>query len=336
MQMFHMVRVVFVRYAIVAASVLLFIQSASAANLVYSTDATISLASPAVNWTITSGSTASSLVVGTGSIAVTLGSGQSFTVTSATDITVVAPGMTTGGTCSSGIRSVVLTGTGTATLTPGSAPCVAASSVPSTSVGGGGFIGPFKVTSPFSSALPLLDSMHSSYQTTPTPVCDPSTAAYVDAEVQSSADLYAVTLSEGVRVSLTQFVMCGTTVATVNLGAGERLALVRDQLETLGRVSITALEQLASGQKPTDRNLAKERARVGNVLSSFKKLIGHAPNFKNPNEDLAWNTMMYRVRFDRNLSREQEGILKFKATFKRSPEAPTEWAAVRAYGYALK
>ena len=114
------------------------------------------------------------------------------------------------------------------------------------------------------------------------------------------------------------------------------MALVRDQLETLGRVSLTALEQLANGQKPADRNLPKEQAQVGRVQRYYKLLMGRNPNFQEPKEDLAWNTMIYRVRFARNLAKERVGIVKFKATFGRIPTSPLDWATVRAWGYALK
>ena len=111
---------------------------------------------------------------------------------------------------------------------------------------------------------------------------------------------------------------------------------MRDQLETLGSISLTALEQLANGEKPTVRNLPKEQGQVGKVLAIFIKLTGHRPNFKNANEDLAWNTLMYRVRFVRDLNVEKQGIIKYKAIFSRTPTSPLDWAAVRAWGYALR
>ena len=114
------------------------------------------------------------------------------------------------------------------------------------------------------------------------------------------------------------------------------MALVRDQLQTLGRISVAALEQLASGQKPTVRDLAKEQAQVGRVQRYYKLLMGRNPNFQELKEDLAWNTMIYRVRFARNLAKERVGIVKFKATFGRIPTSPLDWATVRAWGYALK
>ncbi len=72
----------------------------------------------------------------------------------------------------------------------------------------------------------------------------------------------------------------GVSPVTISLGYGERLALIRDQLQTLGRISIPALEQLANGQKPTERNLAKEQASAQDVLFAFQSITGHDPNLR--------------------------------------------------------
>lgn len=154
-------------------------------------------------------------------------------------------------------------------------------------------------------------------------------------KVQQSVTEFKVTLSATDVTIASNFITYGISTATKNLGSGERLALVRDQLETLGKVSLTALEQLANGQKPTERSLNKEQAQLGKVLQAFEKLLGRRPNFKIASEDLAWNTMMYRVRFKRDLNKERGGITKFRAVFKRTPTSPLDWASVRAWGYAL-
>lgn len=171
--------------------------------------------------------------------------------------------------------------------------------------------------------------------TTTTITTGPAPVATTTSVTQSATE-FGVTLSASETTTAAGFIVNGTTPATVALGSGERLALVRDQLETLGRVSLTALEQLAIGQKPTVRNLAKEQAQLAKVLNVFVRLAGHRPNFKNVKEDLAWNTMMYRIRFTRDLNKERAGITKFKAIFGRIPTSPLDWATVRAYGYALK
>jgi hypothetical protein len=113
------------------------------------------------------------------------------------------------------------------------------------------------------------------------------------------------------------------------------LAVVRDQLETLGRVNLEALQALTDGVIPRARNLPKEQARAKQVLAVFRQITGHSPDFKNKTDDLAWNTLMYRLRFPRNLAREKAGILKFRSLYKRAPTTPFDWASVRASGYVL-
>jgi hypothetical protein len=122
---------------------------------------------------------------------------------------------------------------------------------------------------------------------------------------------------------------------TIQLGAGERRALVRDYFETVGRGDITwsDMENLVNGKKVVARNLAKENQQVTAVLKMFKKIFGHVPVFSDSKEDLSWNTMMYRIRFPRDLEKEKVGISKFQKIFNYSPKTPLDWAAVRALGY---
>jgi len=162
-------------------------------------------------------------------------------------------------------------------------------------------------------------------------------------KVTNSAKEFKVTLSAEVKTVVTNFVTYGTSSAAIKLGSGERLALVRDALDTLGSMAnnseklLTFLEQTANGQKPTIRNLTKEVAQAGIARDMFKKLTGKSvPDFKNAKDDLAWNTILYRIRFARDLVKEKVGIVKFKAVFGKNPKSPLDWAVVRAWGYALK
>lgn len=163
-------------------------------------------------------------------------------------------------------------------------------------------------------------------------------------KVTSSATEFRVTLVAIVKTTAANFVTYGTSSVTVALGSGERLAVVRDLFETLGATIqadaaklLKAAEEISSGQKPSVRNLAKERAQVQAALPAFRKLTGKsAPNFKNAKDDLAWNTILYRVRFPRNLAKERAGISKFRSIYKKAPKTPFEWAQVRAYAYALR
>lgn len=162
--------------------------------------------------------------------------------------------------------------------------------------------------------------------------------------VTSSATEFRIVLVAIVQTTAANFVTYGTSSVTVALGSGERLAVVRDLFETLGTTVqadaaklLKAAEEISSGQKPSVRNLAKERAQVQAALPAFRKLTGRdRPNFKNVKDDLAWNTILYRVRFPRNLAKERAGISKFRSLYKKVPKTPFEWAQVRAYAYALR
>lgn len=156
--------------------------------------------------------------------------------------------------------------------------------------------------------------------------------------IHSDAIDFKVGLSATQLTTVTNFVTYGNTDATQNLGAGERRAVLRDYFETVGRpdVNFADLQRMTTGAKPVERNLTKERENVGDVLKAYVKIFGRAPNFGVPSEDLAWNTLMYRVRFDRDLTAEATGITKFRAAFHRNPSSPLDWSAVRVWGYVLK
>jgi hypothetical protein len=155
--------------------------------------------------------------------------------------------------------------------------------------------------------------------------------------VQFDASAFKVVLTEEQNVAITNFVTYGVSSETVKLGSGERRAVVRDYFETVGRAEIVweDIQRITTGQKPVNRNLGNEQAKVGRVLENFIMMTGHAPNFEDPAEDIAWNTMMYRIRFPRDLKKEGVGIGQFQKTYRRSPSSPLEWSIVRALGYVL-
>lgn len=155
--------------------------------------------------------------------------------------------------------------------------------------------------------------------------------------VASDATAFSVPITPYQTDVVTRFIVYGNFESSKQLGAGERRALVRDYFETVGRVEIVweDVERLANGQKVVNRNLTKERAQAPDALKRFKRIFGHAPIFSNPKEDLAWNTLMYRIRFPRNIDREKDGITKFKVLFSYAPSSPLDWATVRALGYVV-
>lgn len=140
------------------------------------------------------------------------------------------------------------------------------------------------------------------------------------------------------KTAMTNFVTYGVSGSTIKLGEGERRAVLRDYLDTVKRAEVKwdDVERITTGQKPVGRNIDNEVAQLPQVLKTFETIVGHRPNFKDTAEDLAWNTMMYRIRFTRDLNQERHGIGEFQATFRRNPKSPLDWATVRALGYALK
>ena len=115
----------------------------------------------------------------------------------------------------------------------------------------------------------------------------------------------------------------------------DSLALLKAARETIGRVDVPVedLEHIAEGRIPKTRNLAIERSLAPRALAAFKTIFGHTPNFKNATDNLAWNTLMYRIRFTRDLKKEAQGIMKFKQAFKKNPSDAFQWSVVRVMGY---
>ncbi len=154
-------------------------------------------------------------------------------------------------------------------------------------------------------------------------------------DVQRDARAFGVrNLDAASQERLVTFVAYGLTPETARLGAGERRAIVRDAYETMRTVpSVADLERLARGQVPQARNLTEERRQSTRALATFRTVFGHAPDYQNPTENLAWNTLLYRIRFPRELGRERAGIREFRALFRREPQDPFQWAVVRVLGY---
>jgi hypothetical protein len=137
------------------------------------------------------------------------------------------------------------------------------------------------------------------------------------------------------RIAMGNFVAYGISQATKKLGVGERRAILRDYFETVGRSNIvwSDVERMTVGLKPLTRNLAKEQAQLSRMLKNFEMIYDRKPNFKDAKDDLSWNTLMYRIRFTRDLTKEQPGVIQFKNVYNRLPKTPLEWAIVRSLGY---
>lgn len=176
--------------------------------------------------------------------------------------------------------------------------------------------------------------------TTSTPVSPPSTTSILVPFTSTSTSTTVSPAMETYVPSTTpatieEFLQLGTTLATKALGSGEREALLRDARETMGKsdIPVEDLERMAEGKIPKTRNLTIERSLVPRALATFKSIFNHAPNFQNTSENLAWNTLMYRIRFTRDLKKETQGIQKFRQIFKKLPSDPFQWSVVRVMGY---
>jgi hypothetical protein len=164
---------------------------------------------------------------------------------------------------------------------------------------------------------------------------DPVREARIAGEVRHDLEGVGVGAAPSEVQSLATFIAYGISPATVKLGEGERRALVRDALETMKTATVSAadLERLTRGQIPQFRNLTEERVLAPRTLKTFRTIYGHAPNFTNASENLAWNTLMYRIRFTRDLRQERQGIQEFRRIFHREPKDAFQWATVRVLGY---
>lgn len=165
-------------------------------------------------------------------------------------------------------------------------------------------------------------------------------AAYLRCLEDVVPNLYADLNEFSLRLDITSYqnaraFLCEGLLPEITVGKGERRALLRDYFDTIGfsTINFDNILNISKGLKPVNRNLAKEQANVTVALKYFTKIFGHSPVFSNPIEDLSWNTLMYRIRFQRNLTFEANGIVKFRENFLRLPSSPLDWSAVRILGY---
>ncbi len=136
-------------------SLVVFGGTASAANLTWGADQTVDLSSPDMDLTIASGSTATSLVVGTGTLVVGLVSGETFTVATASSGSFTFDPLTdVSQTCVSGVTTLTVAATTTATytLTPSTTACVSGGG--GGGGGGGAYPTPYQTPSTTTPATP--------------------------------------------------------------------------------------------------------------------------------------------------------------------------------------
>ncbi len=152
-------------------------------------------------------------------------------------------------------------------------------------------------------------------------------------QIQADAKEFGLTLEN--IASIVDYVAYGNSQASLKFGSGERRAIMRDYMETVNHAIISwdDVERLAIGQIPKVRNLANEQKNVAKALPVFRKIFGHDPNFQVEKENLAWNTLMYRIRFTRDLAKEAPGITAYRKLYGHDPITPFSWSVVRVLGY---
>lgn len=329
---------------------------------------TINISDLSHDYTLSSGGNVQSMTVGAGTVQVTMAASSKVGLVSTNRDSFSVSGQTSAIEainygCEAEQSSVQITfgssdSTQTLTITPSTIKCTAAGSGGGSGgsggsggagVGGGGASGAAATpATPATQAVPGVGLAVPAIQANKALIADAvqltqflgvsrnqSLEAQSESKVVTSARQFKVTLQAEDKAVLKNFVTYGVSAETQKLGSGERLALVRDQLETLGRVSTVALDQLARGQKPTERSLSKEQSQLPKVLKTFEVLVGKRPSFQNPKEDCAWNTLLYRTRYPRDLGKERDAIGKFKELYGKNPSSPFDWAVVRAKGYCL-
>lgn len=124
------------------------------------------------------------------------------------------------------------------------------------------------------------------------------------------------------------------TFATMAYGPGERKVAWREFVELYCREpAIAEVDLMVTGQVH-EREAAFETRRQKLVLPLWQKITKRKSlNNSSAYDEQVYLTIMYRLRFPRELHREQQGIKQFTNIFKRFPKSSEDWAAVRALGY---
>lgn len=157
----------------------------------------------------------------------------------------------------------------------------------------------------------------------------------VHTEIRGDEKEFGLAFTDAQVNTMSDFIICGFSPATISFGQGERRAMVRDFMDTVhySNISWLDIERMATGRIAVMRNLKREQTHVVFVLPIFRRIFGHDPNFKNHAENLAWSALMYRIRFPRDLVKERGGITAFLNQYKHYPTTPLNWSTVRVMGY---
>lgn len=151
--------------------------------------------------------------------------------------------------------------------------------------------------------------------------------------VEEDAQFFKLQVSAHQRDLLAIYIKYGSSLASCELGEGERRALVRDLFDTLRTTSfpISDLDRLASGQTPRARShvaASKRAASTRQLLLSTKSYKKEWFHPTHPN----WMTVYHRTRSPNKPRLDKLGLIKYIARFRQLPNTPAQWALTRVLG----
>ena len=83
------------------------------------------------------------------------------------------------------------------------------------------------------------------------------------------------------------------------------------------------------------RDPQKEKKLLPQALIVFKKITGRAPKTENSLDQKIMTSLIYDIKYPRDLAKEKIALNKFSKIFKRLPKSPLDWSAVRVLAYVL-
>lgn len=143
-------------------------------------------------------------------------------------------------------------------------------------------------------------------------------------------------LAEKDKNAISYFIHAGTPT-TIVLGSGERAGVLNSYLSVFDKLPRNTLEwqdviKIANGRWPNERNIASEE-KAADVF--FGAIYERKPDMDNPNDNAAVTVIAYGLRpAQRNMESEKNAIEIYRAIFKKSPSAASDWDLVRAIAYS--
>jgi len=145
-------------------------------------------------------------------------------------------------------------------------------------------------------------------------------------------------LTQTAQARIANFIEYGLGENSINLGAGERRAVIFSYQAAFGQLPATAedmkdVELIANGRWPKKRSAqAEEKAKA-----QFFNIYQREANMDNQSDNAAITIMAYGLRqraANRNLESEKQGIIFFKDIFGYLPDTTEEWNILQAITYS--